>query len=103
MVEMSDIVSKLVERTEQDMVPWKATADDATFAASFGNLSVLISSYGGATRLSVHNEKGTEIDRSESPPYRILDRLHGLAKRQALGTDEKLAELMEALNTPPPP
>lgn len=102
MVEMSDIVSKLVERTEQDMVPWKATADDATFAASFGNLSVLISSVGGETRLSVHNERGTEIDYAENP-YMTLDRLHELAKRKVLGTDERLAELMEALNAPPPP
>ena len=99
MVEMSDIVSKLVERTEQDMVPWKATADEATFAASFGNLSVLISSLRGATRLSVHNEKGTELDYAENP-YMTLNKLHELAKRKALGIDERLAELMDALNSP---
>ena len=100
MVEMSDIVSKLVERTEQDMVPWKPTADDATFAASFGGLSVLLSKEGAFVKLSVLDEKGTEIDYTSIQSYEIRE-LHSLARRKALGTDKRLAELMDALNALP--
>ena len=100
MVEMIDIVTRLVERTEKGGVPWKPTADDATFAANLGSLSVLISYARGTTRLSVLDEKGTEIDFAENP-YRTLDRLHYLAKRTALGTDKRLAELMDVLSEPP--
>ena len=100
MVRIDDVVSKLLERAEEDSVPWKATADDETFAATFGNLSVLVSSHRGTTKLSVLNEKGTEIE-STTDPSGILYRLHTLAKRKALGTADLLAELMDALNGPP--
>ena len=98
MVEMSDIVSKLVERTEQDMIPWKATADENAFVATFGNLSVMLSiPYSGDLKLSVLDERGREIDYTVDPFNALFD-LHRSIKRKALGTEQKLAELMEALD-----
>lgn len=114
MVEMSDIVAKLTERTSQNRVPWKTSASEGTFIAAFGNLSVLISSRGTgisiATKLSVLNELGNEIDFAqhtdsivgESGKYKQLKELYQLAKRCASGTDEKLEELFERIDGAPP-
>ena len=100
MVEMNDILDRLIERTAQGGVPWKPTADEETFAANFGNLSVLISKYRrGDLKLSVLDEKGTEIDFTNNS-YDDLNDLHYSVKRRVLGTDERLAELMEALEGP---
>ena len=101
MVEMGDVVEKLTKRTEEDRVPWKPTVDEQAFVASVGNLSVLISSdYGGRIKLSVLDEKGMEIDYANRPQAALID-LHSSAKRKALGADERLAELMKALDGPP--
>ena len=102
MVEMGDIVEKLAERTEQDRVPWKPTADEQAFAASLGNLSVLISpDYRGRIKLSVLDEKGMEIDYADRPQSALMD-LHSSARRRALGTDRRLAELWDALDANSP-
>ena len=102
MVDMKDIVEKLAERTEQDKVPWKPTADEQTFAASIGKLSVLISSgFTGRIELSVLDEQGMEIDSAFRPQSALMD-LHSSAKRKALGTDQKLAELLDALDATSP-
>lgn len=101
MVEMEDVVHKLIERTEQDRVPWKATADKRAFAAIVGNLSVLVSQdVLGEIKLSVLDEKGMEIDYA-TRPHTTLTELHSSARRRALGTDRRLAELLDALDSPP--
>ena len=107
MVTMHDIAAKLADRTDQGQVPWKTAVGESSFSASFGNMSVLISSRGSSTdslvRLSVLNEKGTEIDFAEydgifNKEHQQLRALYQSAKRIALGTDEKLSELMELLD-----
>ena len=69
MAEMNDVVTKLAKLTEQRQIPWKTTVDSATFAATFGRMSVLLSAQGSPVgrdvrsyRLSVLDEKGNEID-----------------------------------------
>ena len=116
MPEMNDVVAKLAQLTEQGQVPWKTTVDTATFAATFGRMSVLISTY--ATRpgsdirsykLSVLDEQGDEIDFvaateesvSRWPPpadIHVLKNLYTLAKRTALDVDRRLEELLNAMD-----
>ena len=120
MVEMGDVVEKLLERTTEGQVPWKPTADESTFAASFGSMSLLISTHerqavlGKRTEYklsvsgeSVLDEKGYEI---ESAVYTAefssgilpLSDVYRLAKRQALKIDERLQELVTLLGDSPP-
>ena len=115
MVEMGDVIERLANRTSEGQVPWKPTADEATFAASFGSMSLLISTHerqavlGKRTeyKLSVLDEKGYEI---ESAVYTAefssgilpLSDVYRLAKRQALKIDERLQELVTLLGDSPP-
>ncbi len=109
MAGMHDVIIKLDERTAEGRVPWKTTVGESAFSARLGNLSVLISSSGGIIRLSVRNEKGTEIDSVGSLdiglPLGFSDRLttiYSSARRVALGTDQTLAELLDLLDDVPP-
>jgi hypothetical protein len=114
MVAMEDVVVKLAQRTAQGRVPWKTAVGESSFSARLGNLLVLItSSASGSIKLSVNNEKGTEIDSiiylegveeminlGEGHPG--LPDLFASAKRTALGTDQRLSELMKLLDEAPP-
>ena len=110
MVAMADVVAKLAQRTDQGRVPWRTAVGESSFSAKLGNLLVLISSSGsGSVKLSVNDEKGTEIDSIfysgglhrafglEEEDSR-LPSLFASARRTALGTDQKLEELMEFLD-----
>ena len=112
MVEMKDVVAKLANLTQQGRIPWRATVDETTFAATFGSLSVLISSKPSppgpdisSYRLSVLDEKGSEIDFATArygpsvTNVRLptLVPLYTAAKRTALGVDRRLEELMNEM------
>ena len=114
MVEMKDVVARLANLTQQGRVPWRATVDETTFVATFGKLSVLISSKPASPgadissyRLSVLDEKGREIDFStasygpSAAGIRLPDLvpLYTTAKRTALGADRRLEELMNEMDS----
>ena len=107
MVEMSEVIDKLIVRSGEGRVPWKTALGESSFSATFGNLAVLVSSRhsmgGNIIRLSVLNEKGTEITFIENPTKEQpqLDSLFQSAKRTALCADQKLAELMDLLDEAP--
>lgn len=113
MVEIGDLIAKLIIRTDEGRVPWKPAVGESSFSATFGDLAVLISSSGyglkSTCKLSVLNEKGTEIAtvqddgiNADGPEYPQLHPLFDSAKRMALNTDRKLVELMELLDNAPP-
>lgn len=105
MAQMADLIARLAERTTEGRIPWKATADESTFAATFGDMSLLISerqmvSHGStAYKLSVLDEKGYEIESALYIPgiegqNSQLEEIYLSAKRQALGIEERLQDLM---------
>jgi hypothetical protein len=113
MVEMKDVVAKLAKLTEQGQVPWKTTVDKATFAATFGRISVLISTKDSPVgrdarlyRLSVLDEQGNEIDFATatwgpSTTGVVLPDLvpiYNFAMRTALGVDRRLEELLNEMD-----
>ena len=112
MVEMSDIIDKLAEGTQQNRVPWKTAASDKSFLAVFRNQSVLLSTESVGvhikTTLYVLDERGDEIDRAEydshiaNGKYPQLRELYQVAKRRAIGADRKLAELIADIEAAPP-
>lgn len=118
MANMENVVAKLSQLSEKGQVPWKSTSDKSAFAATFGNMSVLLSSnehfrLNSRTlyKLAVLDNKGDEIDSTtddyekpliapligvnDPPP---LARLYTLAKRTALGVDDRLEELIRAMD-----
>ena len=43
MADMNEVVKKVALLADKDRIPWKTTADQSAFAATFGGMSVLIS------------------------------------------------------------
>lgn len=108
MAGMTDVIDKLAERTAEGRVPWKTAFGESSFFARLGNLLVLISARSdNSIRLSVSNEKGTEVDSVEGPNLNAqasarLNYLYNSARRTALDTDQTLEELLELLDEVPP-
>ena len=111
MAEMIDIIKRLIDLTSENRAPWKPTANSSTFAVTYGDLSLLISSRmlkGTRTvRLSVLDGQGNEIDYAVLRPnrpgagasrYKDLPRLFDAAKKSALGVEEKLNDLLDRMN-----
>ena len=110
MADMKDVITKLDIRTNENRIVWKAAVGESSFTARFGDMSVLISAYGSepyaSVTISVVNEKGTVLDYAEydgkvNKEHKSLPALYRSAKRVALGTEEKLQELMALLDDAP--
>lgn len=107
MAEIYEIIPKLIERTDQDKLPWQTTADEETFVAVVGNLSVSIAPRGYHYFFQVLNEEGREIEHlytalvddieAQIELQEMLSDLYGKAKRNALQVDSKLDELLTEL------
>ena len=111
MAEISDILTKLLERTNQDRISWQTTADEKTFLAVLGSSSVSIDedysrSGGRVYVLKVLNQEGREIERISSKiplaedvntSNRELSELYIKARRVALGVDSQLDSLLQEL------
>lgn len=118
MADMKQVADRLMERTSQNQVDWRTTADPSTFAAVIGNSSVLISSPAdkglsslarvltAKVKLSVLDEEGREIDYIEHEVDGFdnnpqLLSLYYEAKRAALDVDQRLNDLLTALEREP--
>lgn len=104
MAEITDVLLKLKERTNQGKVAWKATSEPQTFVATIGSNSAMVSLdfYANAV-LSILNASGDEIEKFDSG---VSDddywkgeasNLQRAARRIALGVDETLDELLDEL------
>ena len=68
MADISVILTKLLERTNQDKISWQTTADEDAFLAVLGNSSVSISAQhslliSSEYILRILNHEGREIER----------------------------------------
>lgn len=107
MAEISDILTRLLERTDQDKVIWKSTVDERAFIAAFGKNSVVIQQdqrpFGFEMRILDH--QGREIEQLQfegAPSASIQSQLRDLyhkARRLALGVDSQLDSLLKELET----
>lgn len=96
MEEMHQIAAKLMERTAEDKIPWKATVSPDSIGAKVGDFSVVITSqsvgYAPNRRLVFHlvalDEEGEEMgsirgDGSDRKHHSDLKRLFESAKKSA--------------------
>jgi hypothetical protein len=109
---MTDILDKLLERTRAARISWKPTADEGTFVALVGELSIVIDmDWRGIgpdmPTLRIVNKNGRVVDwiNVDTQEGRVhkedLDHLHLMARRTALGTDHELDQLLAALDADP--
>lgn len=103
MAEISKIVIKLLERTEQGKVTWKTSADERTFVAAVGDHIVTVWSRDPEVVLRILDKNGREIERLDTRTLNLdyesrqLVRLYSTAKDQALGVAGQLDELLKQL------
>lgn len=104
MAEISEILTKLAESTDQGKIDWKPTVNEQAFMAAIGNLSVVIQwEIGSYPLLKILDSSGSEIDRPDGQTHSEsrddLFELHEQARRIALQVDRKLDELLKTLET----
>lgn len=106
MAEIADVLTKLLERTEEGKVPWKPTADENAFVAVVGSLSLLISQSSKYSDpvLKILNNEGRAIEeldgslREGTKWKEQLWSMHQKARRIALNVGFQLDELVEQLD-----
>lgn len=115
MADMKDVIERLIERTEEQRVPWKITSDEDAFAAAIGDMSVMVSSQmlrrsrqesrpePMSLRIAILDERWREIASLEASRYSSRDyqRLYSLwqsAKMSATGAHPRLDEFLDALD-----
>ena len=103
MAELSEILAKLLQRTNDNKIDWQPTATKNNFKAVFGGLSVTIDlDVDGDPFLRILNKSGIEIERliclnTGSHWKSDMNELYRKAKRLAAGVDRQLDELLREL------
>jgi hypothetical protein len=110
------LVSLLIKRTNENTAQWEPTSRDGVFALSLPDYTVRISIVRGGddtqdVTFQIVNSEGTLIDTftdndaaaglsDKTPAYRDISNLYDQARRQALGVDKALDQLIEELGKP---
>ena len=104
MAEITDVLSKLLERTQEGKVQWQPTSNELTFVAVVGNLSVMILSDAYGVNLRILDKSGNDIETIHSgdqtttrPDTAQLTQLYVEARRTALNVGSQLDELLKEL------
>jgi hypothetical protein len=99
-----EVVRLLYEKTTNGELVWERTGDDTQFEAAFANFGItLLKGPLGEPELWLHNEKGevfetfTALDAANVDLYEQLKEMYEKARRQALGVDKSLDELLKEL------
>ena len=82
------------------LVNWVETADEYKFSVAYPDYAAAIGrrhefGQGYAYRLSIYNERGTEVDFLEEAHGGTLQELHELARHRGTNADEILDKLLE--------
>ena len=109
MADISDILSKLLDRSNLGKVNWTATAYEHAFIAVLGKASLMIQQVDDNDDydfvLKIHNQDGQEVEELDSDTVEgrlwrdELQKLYAMARRVALGGDSLLEELLKELQT----
>lgn len=102
MVEMQDVLTKVLERTREGKIAWKDAGATDRFTVVIGDSVMYVEEGGGSHSFIVLDGSGLELGRLESDVMRNqlapLRELLDLARRQAFGIDERLSGLMSELD-----
>jgi hypothetical protein len=99
------IVAGLAAKTEEKQIRWKETAEENTFQVSFANYSVTLSAQdhfrrGTSYVVNILNAEGRSVDSFSDNldgTYEPMAELYEKARRQALGADKALDEILTEL------
>lgn len=103
MIELSQILAGLIQRTEEGKLQWIRTVEDDRFISSVDAISIVVVEVKHPNyRLEILNESGETVEsleyESTTPTQdQQLASLYALARRSALNTDVTLEKLAKAL------
>ena len=114
MAEISEILSRVIERTDQGKLNWKPTASEQTFVAVIGDRSIMISeimppsrhilpSFSPSVEFKILDKTGRAIaeldDKMEEGEDRREDllKLYRSARNSALQVESQLEDLLKDL------
>lgn len=107
MVDVKEIIAKLLEKTNENKINWRPTPTSSTFAAVIGDwsvsLAVSVNVRESSMSLRIHDGTGQFLEglnatqASDPATFRQLRELHQKAKRNALGIDVQLEGLLAEL------
>ena len=106
MIELSEILEGLVQRTSEGRLKWKRAVENWRFVTSLDAISIVIEEIEEDRetyhRLDILNESGEIVESlgvQDTTPqqYKQLARLYVLARRSALDIDSTLEKIARAL------
>jgi len=108
---IAKLVHALLEKTESGNLKWDATERSNIFQASFPRYSIrLYTQQSGQNDfdyvIQIINEDGDIVEEITDPdlaevmtsPFKVLGRLHDVARRSAMGVDSALDEILDFLD-----
>jgi hypothetical protein len=103
---LTKILMELVQKTDKGSLAWEPTAEEGVYQVSFPRFTVQLSPNGPDIVLSILNSEGTIIEEAADAefsdhipaPYQTMKKLYANARRQALGVDAALDELLDELS-----
>jgi hypothetical protein len=107
------LLQRLVDKTNHSALDWKESPFQDAYQVSFANYTIMIRAMKNPETESpdyvmwVFNSEGTVVDTFShvdlgSGYYTHLQDLYQKARRQALGSDKALDEILNELDEPPP-
>lgn len=97
------LVEALAKQTNEGKIRWQQTAFDGIYQVSFTNISAQISREGNDIWISLRNSEGLEIEKFSDVEagqaglqnsYDLMGRLYETARREALGVDKAIDDLL---------
>ena len=102
MIDLDQILTGLIQRTEEGKLRWTRTVQQDRFVTSVDVISVMIYGTGGIHSFDILDESGEVVESlryedTTRDQERKLSRLHILARRSALNADSILEKLAQGL------
>ena len=102
MIDLDQILTGLIQRTEEGKLNWARTAEPDVFTTSVDVISVVIFETEGEYGFDIIDELGGIVESlryhdTTKEQDEQLERLHILARRSALNIDSVLAKLAQGL------
>ena len=102
MIDLDQILTGLIQRTEEGKLKWSSTAQQHQFTTSVGAISVVIFETEGEHGLDIIDESDELVESlryedTTTEQDEQLERLYILARRSALNIDSVLEKLAQGL------
>ena len=104
---ITQLITKLVERTEEGKITWEETAEAGTYQTSFPEYSIQVRQTwheeGAEAFLRLYNQEGKIIEQLSSdslprPDSRTLLELYNAARRNAMGVEAAVTSILNFLD-----